>query len=395
MTPEPYEAQLLETPFHARTSSLCSTRQWGNWSGFASVNAYTSVDMEYFAARSTAALFDISPMTKYAITGSDAASYLNRLLTRNMEKVKPGRVVYAVWCNDAGMVIDDGTVFCLGENDYRLCSQERHLPWLLDSAIGYNVEIKDITSGIAALAVQGPTSSAVLKAMGLVGIENLKPYSLTEFDLDGHSLMVSRTGFTGDLGYELWIDPGAAELLWDRLMEVGSLYGLRPMGSEALEMTRIEAGFIQAGVEFFPGDLPTRPDRLRSPFELGMGWLVDFDKGHFIGRRALLQEKKTGSRYALVGLDIEGNKPALHSFVYQGKDTEVGIVASAMWSPTCKRNIAIASLKTPYHKDNHGLWVDVYVYRELKWERIHASCKVVDKQFFNPPRRWATPAGDR
>lgn len=396
--PQPYEVQVLETPFHSRTAELCRTNEWSTWSGYTTPDVYTNMELEYFAARNTATLFDISPMTKYAITGPDAGRYLDRLLTRNMAKVNPGRVVYGLWCNDAGMVIDDGTVFCLGENDYRLCSQERHLPWLLDSAIGYEVAIEDITAGIAAVSLQGPTSCAVLKAMGLAGglagIEELKPYAHAEFQLGGRPLMISRTGFTGDLGYELWIDPAGAGELWDRLMEGGRLHGIRPLGSKALDMTRIEAGFIQAGVEFFPGDLSTRPDRLRSPFEIGMGWLVDFEKGHFIGRRALLREKQAGSRHALVGLDIAGNKPAHHSFIFQGRNKEVGIVTSALWSPTCKRNIALASLRTPYDKA-HGLWADVYVHREQKWERIKAPCRVVDKQFFNPPRRWATPAGDR
>lgn len=394
MTPEPYETQLLKTPFHSRTSALCKTGQWSAWSGFTTVYVYTSVEQEYFAARNTATLFDMSPMTKYAITGPDAVRYLNRLLTRDMDKVRPGRVAYAVWCNDAGKVIDDGTVFRLGENDFRLCSQERHLPWLLDSAIGYEVTIEDITCGIAGLALQGPTSCAVLKHMGFTGVEDLKPYALAEFDWGGTQLMVSRTGFTGDLGYELWIDPAHSGLVWDRLIEAGGLYGLRPMGSAALDMTRIEAGFIQAGVEFLPGDLATRPDRLRSPFELGLGWLVDFNKGHFIGRRALLQEKQAGPRYALVGLDIAGNKPAHHSFIYHGKGTQVGTVTSAMWSPTCKRNIAIAILKARRDEARERLWADIYVHRELKWDRIKAPCQVVEKQFFNPARRWATPAGD-
>ncbi len=395
MIPEPYETQLLETPFHSRTSSHCKTGLWSAWSGFAAVSVYSRVEQEYFAARNTSALFDISPMTRYSITGPDAVSYLNRLLTRNMDKVGPGRVAYVVWCNDAGMVIDDGTVFNLGENKFWLCSQERHLPWLLDSAIGYKVSIEDITCSVAGLALQGPTSCRVLKELGLAGIENLKPYSLKSFDSGENRLIVSRTGFTGDLGYELWVEPDLAEPLWDRLIDAGQHYGLWPMGSAALDMTRIEAGFIQAGVEFLPGDLATRPHRLRSPFELGLGWLVDFDKGHFIGRRALLKEHHRGSRYALVGLDIAGNKPALHSFIYHGKSTEVGIVTSAMWSPTCKRNIAIALLKTPYDNAKKALWADVYVHRELKWDRVKAPCRIVSKQFFNPARRWATPAGDR
>ncbi len=394
MNPEPFEAQILKTPFHSRTAALCRTNDWGDWAGYTTVNVYSNVEREYFAVRNSATLFDLSPMIKYAITGPHAARFLNKLLTRDIDKLKPGRVAYAVWCNDDGMVIDDGTVFRMSDTDFRLCSQERHLPWLLDTAIGYQVAIEDVTDAVAGLALQGPTSCAVLKSLGLDGVENLKPYALTEFDLDGDVLAVSRTGFTGDLGYELWIDPTAAGRLWDRLTAAGRLHGIVPIGSAALEMARIEAGFIQANVDFVAGDLATRPDRLRSPFELDLDWLVDLNKGHFVGRRALLRERQTGSRHALVGLDIDGNKPAESAFIYSGKDTEVGVITSAMWSPSAKRNIAIASLKRPYEQPGHTLWADTYIQRELKWDRIAASCRITDKRFYNPPRRWATPAAD-
>ena len=218
MMPEPHEAQVLRTPFHSRTAALCRANEWSTWAGYTTVNVFTSVEQEYFAIRNTAALFDLSPMVKYAITGTDAPAFLNRLLTRDIDKLKPGRVGYAIWCNDDGMVIDDGTVFRLAQTEFRLYCQERHLPWLLDTAIGYRVSVEDISETIAALALQGPTSCAVLKALGLDGVETLEPYAMTEFDLDGHTLGVSRTGFTGDLGYELWIDPAGAEQLWDRLM---------------------------------------------------------------------------------------------------------------------------------------------------------------------------------
>ncbi len=394
LSQEPYESQVLKTPFHSRTAPLCKTNDWSSWAGYTTVNVFSNVEREYFAIRNAATLFDISPMIKYSITGPDAERFLNRLQTRNIEKLNPGKVAYTVWCNDDGMVIDDGTIFRLSDTDFRLCSQERHLPWLLDTAIGFNVTVQDVSESIAGLALQGPTSCAVLKSLGLEGIETLRPYAYASFDLNGHELGVSRTGFTGDLGYELWVDPNDAEYLWDRLIADEALFGITAIGSAALEVARVEAGFIQANVEFFAGDLATRPGRLRSPFELGLGWLVDFDKGHFVGRRALLRERETGSRYALVGLDIEGNKPAVDSFIYHGKDTQVGVVTSALWSPSAKRNIAFASLKIPYNEGRHTLWADTYIQRELKWERIAAPCRITDKKFFNPPRRWAVPAAD-
>ncbi len=211
MMPEPHEAQVLRTPFHSRTAELCRANEWSNWAGYTTVHVFTSVEQEYFAIRNTAALFDLSPMVKYAITGADAPGFINRLLTRDIYKLKPGRVGYAIWCNDDGKVIDDGTVFRMSDNEFHLYSQERHLPCLLDTATGYQVSVADISETVAGLALQGPTSCAVLKALGLDGVENLEPYATTRFDLDGRALDVSRTGFTGDLGYELWIDPAAAE----------------------------------------------------------------------------------------------------------------------------------------------------------------------------------------
>ncbi|MFQ5958590.1 MAG: aminomethyltransferase family protein [Alphaproteobacteria bacterium] len=395
MTGAAYANMALKTPFHSRLAPLCHSNAWQRWAGYATVGYFTSVEDEYFAVRNAATLFDISPMVKYRIAGADAARYMNRLIPRDVDKVAPGRVAYAVWCNDDGKVLDDGTVFRLDDGAFQLNSQERHLCWLLDSALGFDVSIEDVSDAVAGLALQGPTSCAVLKAAGIGGVETLKPYRFTRFELDGLALMVSRTGYTGDLGYELWIDPGDAETLWDRLMDAGEAHGLRPIGSGALDIARIEAGFIQANTDFVAADAALRPSRWRSPFELGLDWMVDFDKGHFIGRRALLREKEAGSRYRVVGLDVEGNKPAAQALVYHGrKRREVGAVTSAVWSPTCKRNLAIATLKAAYADDDGRLWADVYLNKELKWERIRASCRVVARPFFNPRRRWATPAGD-
>jgi aminomethyltransferase len=207
--------------------------------------------------------------------------------------------------------------------------------------------------------------------------------------------MVSRTGFTGDLGYELWFDPACALDVWDRLMEAGGDCGIRPVGMQALDITRIEAGFIQAGVDFVPAGEAVRPGSARSPFELGLGWLVDLDKPVFNGRSALLEEKAHGSRYRLVRLDIEGNKPATDSFIYGGRRKKVvGHVTSAVWSPSAKTNIAIASLDMPWGRPSDTLFAEVYYNRELRWNRLMARCTLVDGPFFDPPRRRQTPAPD-
>lgn len=394
MTGKTADKRLWQTPFHARVAAACESNEWYPWKNYTCAQVYTSVEQEYFTLRNAAGLFDLTPMTKYRIAGPDGLAYLDRLVTRRLDKLAPGRVSYCVWCDDAGHVLDDGTVFSLGDDQWRLCSQEQHLDWLLWSAEGFNVEITEETDTISALALQGPTSCMVLKNLGLTDIENLKPFHLRRFTEDGMSLMVSRTGFTGDLGYELWFDPANALDMWDRLMAAGRDCGIRPVGAHALEITRIEAGFIQAGVDFVPAGEAVRPGSARSPFELGLGWLVDLDKPVFNGRGALLEEKARGARYRLVKLDVEGNKPATDSFIYNGRRKVIGHVTSAAWSPSAKTNIAIASLDMPWGRPSDTLYAEVYYNRELRWNRLMARCTLVDGPFFAPPRRRQTPAPD-
>ena len=382
------------SPFHSRQAQHNQMKEWGRWGDYLSVPAYWCEDMEYFAGRNTCGVFDLTPMVKHRVSGPDVLRYLEHLVTRKVSKIKPGRVGYSVWCNEQGRVIDDGTIFHLRAGDYRICSQEEQIDWFLASAMGFDVDVREETHDVAALAVQGPTSCAVLKAMGLAGVENLTPFGLTYFDLEGAELMISRTGYTGDLGYELWIDPDHAELLWDRLFQAGELHGIRAMGSRALELLRIEAGFILAGVDFLPAWEAVRPTHTRSPFELGLGWLVDFDKGLFNGRQALLEEKKNGSRYRLVKLDIDGNKAAKDSYVYTKKGKLAGTVTSAMWSPSAKASIALASLEMPHGKPGDELDVEIYYQRELKWSRVMAPARVVKDVFWDPPRRRLKPPAD-
>ena len=389
-----YKNAVYPSPFHSRQKELNQLKEWSRWSDYLSVPAYWCESMEYFAGRNACGVFDLTPMVKHLVTGPDALAYLNRLMTRDVAKIKPGRVGYSVWCNDRGQVIDDGTIFHLNEGVYRICSQEHQIDWFMTNAVGFDVNIFEDTHDVAALAVQGPTSCAVLKVMGLNGIENLTPFGLTCFDFEGFELMVSRTGYTGDLGYELWVDPDHAEVLWDRLFEAGELRGIRAMGSQALDLLRIEAGFILAGVDFLPSMEAVRPTHTRSPFELGLGWLVHFDKGVFNGRQALLEEKENGSRYHLVKLDIDGNKAAKDSFVFTKQGKYAGTVTSAMWSPSAKASIALASLEAPHGKPGEEFEVEIYYQRELKWNRVMAPCRVVKDVFWNPPRRRQTPPAD-
>ena len=383
---------MLRTPFHSRVAAACELNDWGSWKGYTTPRAYSDVELEYFAIRNAAGVFDLSPMNKYRVTGPEAEAYLNRLVTRDVRMLRFGRVGYTVWCNDAGQVMDDGTIFHLGDNDYRICAYARAVDWLHWSALGFDVEIVDESDEVAALAVQGPTSCAALLAMGLAGLEQLKPFGITSFPFEGETLTVSRTGFTGDLGYELWIASHKAEALWDRLFEAGKPHLIKPFGSDALELARIETGFLQAGVDFVPAESAVRSGRSRSPFELGLAWLVDLDKPVFNGRKALLREQVEGSRYRFAMLDVEGNKPAHNSFILKGGN-KVGTVTSAAWCPTAKSNIAFAQIEMPHGAVGEGLVAEVYYQRELHWTRVLAPCTVIDAPVFNPPRRRATPPG--
>ena len=391
-----YQQPLLTTPFHARARAMSQLDSFVPWAGYTTVDVFSSVEHEYFAIRNATTVYDLTPMVKYRIAGAGATAYLNRLVTRDVGKLKENRVAYCVWCNDAGHVIDDGTIFRLGEREYRLCTAERQLDWLLDSAIGFDVEISEVTAEIAALALQGPSSCAALKDYGMTGIQALKPFEIGHFAVAGNEIMASRTGFTGDLGYELWMRPEQAESVWDGLMAAGRARGIRPIGSMALNVARIEAGFILPNADFVSAEHTIHTDRARSPLELGLSWLVDFKKGHFTGRRALLAEERRGARRRLVGLDVDGNKPAHNALLYDDRSGKraVGSVTSAIWSPTCKRNIALAMLEAPHFKLGAEVWAEIYLNRELVWERRMARAHVVEKPFFAPERRRITPPAD-
>jgi aminomethyltransferase len=388
---------LLKTPFHDRARALSQLDSFIPWSGYTTVDVFTNIEQEYFAIRNATTLYDLTPMVKYRIAGPSALPFLNRLITRDISKLKVGRVAYCVWCDDAGHLIDDGTVFRLSEYEYRLCTAERQLDWFLSSAIGFgSAVIEEVSEQIAALALQGPTSYSVLAAAGLAAVERLLPFEIGTFEVNGMTITVSRTGFTGDLGYELWMDPGHAERIWDILMAAGQTRGIRPIGSKALNIARIEAGFLQPNVDFVSSAHTVLIGRDRSPLELGLEWLVDFNKPYFTGRRALVEEKRRGAARRLVGLDIEGNKPAHNALLYSDRrgQREVGSVTSATWSPTCKRNIALAMLDAPHFKPGSTLWADIYLNRELVWERRMAHARVVERPFFAPERRKATPPGN-
>ncbi|WP_394887386.1 aminomethyltransferase family protein [Mesorhizobium sp. AaZ16] len=386
----------LPSPFQPRIEVLAKTEDWYDWAGYKAPNSLWDSELEYFAIRSQSALFDISPMVKYRIDGPSAEACLNRITLRNVAKLKPGRVHYTAWCDDEGHVLDDGTLFRLTEQKFRLCCQERHLAWLLDSACGFDVRIKEETEAIAGLALQGPISFALLRDAGFAGIEKLQLFDLADFPHENGAVTISRTGFTGDLGYELFVETKLALSLWDRLWQAGEHRGLRAIGYHALNRARLEAGLIVANADFSTAEHALRADRARMPDEIGLGFMVNENKGHFNGRHAILEARQNKSlRHILIGLEIEGNIPAEHAIVYHQKKREVGLVSAAIWSPMAKRNIAIASLSRPFgDTTTDDLWVEIYAMRELKYERLMKRAKVVPRPFIKLDRRSANPPAD-
>ncbi|MBT8065683.1 MAG: aminomethyltransferase family protein [Gammaproteobacteria bacterium] len=395
-TTDPYAGERLKrSPFYPRAEALNIREAWSAWNGYKFAEYYYDPEYEYFCVRNQCATYDITPMQKYEIRGRDAEVMLNRMVTRDVRKIGLNRVAYCVWCTDEGRMIDDGTIFKLADDSFMLTCGSPCTAWLEKSAFGFaDVSVTDITDDLAALSFQGPTTCAVLKKMGLAGVENMKPFDIRQFPFHGDTLMVSRTGFTGDLGYELWIQPGLGLDLWDALYAAGEDYGIQPYGEAATNMARLEAGFIMPAMEFNEALRTVNLEHDQTPFELSLGWLVDFKKPHFSGRGALLKEKQRGPKFTLTKLDIEGNRPAEHSYIYSNKRCakEIGYVTSAMWSPAAKANIALAMIKTEYLEGD--LWAEIYYEKELRQYSRVVQCTRKKKPFWTPDRARATPPPD-
>ena len=383
---------LLETPFHERTYEACYNNDWYRWAGYKIAREYSNTELEYTAMRNTAGVLDITPMHKYDIKGTDAIKFVDKLVTRNVTEIKSGQVMYIIWCNEDGNVIDDGTVFCFNSNHLRIFCAERNLNWFSDTAIGFNVEVEDVSDTIAALAFQGPLSCKILNLLNVKDIENLKPFYFDNFNLNGCKVTISRTGFSGDLGYEIWCKNEDAINVWDSLFTFNRDYKVLPAGMNALDMVRIEAGFIQPNADFMSAEQTLRPNRMRNPYELGMGWLVDLNKNYFTGKKNLVNLKKKTLTKKLVGLDIQGDKPAIGSVLYDKNKKEIGIVTAGMWSPSLKSNIAFGYVDKDHMKIGSKVFAEIYHPEELEYKKIWAECSVVKKQFFNPPRRHKVPA---
>ena len=393
---DPYAGERLKlSPFHIREKELNIRDAWSAWNGYKFADYYYEPEYEYFCIRNQCGTYDICPMQKYAIQGPDAVAMLNRMVTRDVGKIGLNRVIYTVWCTDEGRIIDDGTIFKLADDRFMLTCGSPCEAWLRKSAYGFNnLSISDVTDQIAALSLQGPTSCATLKKMGLKGIETAKPFEIMHFPFHSDTLMVSRTGFTGDLGYELWINPTLALTMWDELYAAGADYGIQPYGETATNMARLEAGFIMPYMDFTEALKTVHFEHDQTPFELGLGWLVDFDKPHFSGRRALLEEQQRGPKWGLIKLDIEGNWPAIEAIMYNDEQCseDIGYVTSAMWSPVVKANIALAMIKSEFLDGE--LWAEIYRVKELRQYRRMARCSIRTKPFWKPARARATPPED-
>ncbi len=398
---------LRTTPFHERTAPLCEASNWRRWAGYISASSYELThEHEYAAIRGTAGLIDVSPLYKYRVEGPDAARLMDRMITRDVERCAPGQVLYTPWCDPDGKVRDDGTVHRLGESDFRLTAAEPNLLWMHENSAGLDITIEDETDRIGALALQGPASCDILREITDADIGKLGFFRVMETTVSGIAAQISRTGYTGDLGYEIWVAADDAIALWDALTRTGETFGIAPAGMLALDMVRVEAGLILIDVDYVPSHHAVIDLRKSSPYELGLGWTVALDKAPYVGQAALAAEKARGPEWELCGLEIDwesledaylevGLPPQLpgstvrDSVPLYSNGAQVGYATSRCWSPTLKRYLGLAHLETPHGAIGSHLEIEVTV----EHRRRRASATVVPTPFFDPPRKRATPAG--
>jgi aminomethyltransferase len=393
------------TAFHERTLALCESLNYREWSGYYTVGVYEMHhEHEYNAIRNSTALIDVSPLFKYRVTGRDATKLVNRVIARDINKVSVDQVIYCCWCDPEGKVIDDGTITRLGENDYRWTAADPSLRWFQQNALGLDVKIDDISEQVAALAVQGPTSGKLLQSVADANISNLKYFRVTHGKIAGVPVDISRTGYTGDLGFEVWMPWKDALRVWDKLVNEGEAFDVHPAGMVALDIARIEAGLILIEVDYTSSKKAVIDSQKYSPAEIGLGKLVDLKKENFVGRSALAAQQKKGAERALVGLEINWNEvealydklgmapqvPSMASRVavpvYRNGKV-IGKATSTTWSPTLKKMIALASVE----RDSSTAGSTLNVEMTVEAVRHTVSAKIVPMPFFNPARKTAVP----
>jgi aminomethyltransferase len=392
---------LKGTPFHLRTSALNETYAWRRWSGYLAAGSYELThEREYWAVRNSAALFDVSPLYKYHLSGPDAATLLNRVVTRDIGKLAIGQVFYTPWCDEHGKVIDDGTVARLDAQRFRLTSAEPSYRWLKMNAVGLAVQIDDVSDHIGALALQGPKSRLILESITNPPITNLKYFRFTHTNIAGLPVTASRTGYTGDLGYELWCEAKDAVALWDVLMQAGHDYAITPAGILALDIVRVEAGLLLLDVDYTSAHKAAIEAQKSSPFELNLGWAVSLDKPNFVGKKALRAEKVRGPAWQFVGLEIEwpslerlfldeGLPPQLPNVTVRASvpvssmGRQVGYASSSTWSPLLKKYLALAHVEAAHAKPGNMLMYEMMVQHKHRY----TPARVVALPFFDPERK--------
>jgi aminomethyltransferase len=395
----------IGTAFHERTFPLCHSLNYREWSGYYTVSVYeVHHEHEYNAIRNACAMIDITPLYKYLVTGKDATKLVNRVITRDINQVKVGQVIYCCWCDEDGKVIDDGTISRLEENVYRWTAADPSLRWFKQNGLNMDVEIEDISEKVAALALQGPTSGKLLKTVAEADIANLKYFRVTRGKINGVAVDISRTGYTGDLGYEIWAPWKDAVKVWDALMDKGKQFDIHAAGMLALDVARVEAGLLLIEVDYISSKKALIPAQKYSPYELGFGKMVHLDKENFIGKRALENDSKKGVARQLVGLEVDwveveeqhdkfGLTPAAPTQasrvpvpVYSG-NTQVGKATTTAFSPLLKKLIALASVETAHSKPGTKLQMEL----TIEAQRLKTTATVVKLPFFNPARKTAAP----
>jgi aminomethyltransferase len=395
----------IGTAVHERTFALCESLNFREWSGYYAVSAYEGHhEHEYNAIRNASALIDVSPLFKYLVTGRDAAAFVDRLITRDVAKMAIGQVYYTPWCDERGKVIDDGTVSRLDEQKFRWTAADPSLRWFRQNAAGMQVTIDDVSEELAALALQGPTSARLLRAVANADLDTLKYFRVTTGTIAGVRVDISRTGYTGDLGYEIWIPAAHAVRVWDALMEGGKPFDIKPAGMLALDVARVEAGLLLIDVDFFSSKKALIAQQKYTPYEMGLGRLVSLDKARFIGQRALAAERAAGHARQIVGLELDwtevegiyeklGLPPAVGATasrvpvpVYRN-GRQVGKATTTTWSPVLKKMIALATIARPHYADGTVVQMETTV----EAVRYRVPARVVKTPFFSPARKTSTP----
>jgi aminomethyltransferase len=394
----------LPTAFHPYTAPLCHSHEWRDWSGYLAASLYEPLghEREYWAVRNSAALFDISPLFKYEVSGPDALHLVDRIMTRDLRHSRVSQVVYSPWCDEEGKLLDDGTITRLGEQHFRITAAEPHLRWFQDVGYGLQAIVRDVSEALAALALQGPKSGLILQEL-VTGLDlaRLPYFGWGNGAINGVALTISRTGYTGDLGYELWLDPADAGIVWEALVATGRRYNLLPAGMLALDMARIEAGFILNGVDYIPAHHAYTEAQKSSPYEAGLGWAVRLDGDDFIGKKALQAEREHGARWRFIGIEIPwfelerlyqpfGLRPDVNGrhasrtpapLYHQGQ--QVGQITSHTFSPLLKKYIGLGLARSDYAQPGQSL----HMVLPIEFSHELAQATVVATPFFNPERK--------